>query len=140
VVRPALASDGDIGLWPFDGSLAELLESRDVVICETYPADAYRHLGLMLPGRKRWTKREAKDSRSHWPQFQHWVHRNGAVLEDRLVSMMEQGFGDEAVGEDRFDATVGLMSMMEVVAGVRSESPCLSPEIREVEGWILGMA
>ena len=47
----------DIGLWPFDGALVDLLESRSIVIVETYPTEFYGHLGFCLGSGKR--QREA---------------------------------------------------------------------------------
>jgi hypothetical protein len=48
------------------------------------------------------------------------------------------GFTDHPSGEDRFDAVLGLIAMVAVVAG---EHPSAVPDTREVkqlEGWILG--
>lgn len=37
---------GEISIWPFDGGLPELLNSRRLVVAETYPGEIYPHLGL----------------------------------------------------------------------------------------------
>ena len=50
VVQPARKA-GAL-LWPFDGDLAALSESGRLVICETYPAEAYGHVGVRLPFRR----------------------------------------------------------------------------------------
>ena len=41
VLTPALGSDKSVVLWPFDGSLDQLLKPGNVVIVETYPAECY---------------------------------------------------------------------------------------------------
>jgi hypothetical protein len=53
--REVLAPNRDrIGIWPFDGTLAECLARTPVVIAETYPGEAYGHLRI---GRvPRWSK------------------------------------------------------------------------------------
>jgi hypothetical protein len=50
---------------------------------------------------------------------------------------VQDGFGSGADGEDRFDALVGLIGMLEVLATGRE--PTVGPDPR-VEGWILGQA
>ena len=35
-----------IRLWPFEGALRDLCSPLSVVVCETYPAEFYGHLGL----------------------------------------------------------------------------------------------
>jgi hypothetical protein len=45
VLLPAL-EDPSVALWPFDGPLDALLARTCTVIAETYPAEAYGHLGL----------------------------------------------------------------------------------------------
>jgi hypothetical protein len=50
VLTPALNdAEMDVGLWPFDGSLDELVRQRQIVTVETYPAEACTHLGLSPP-------------------------------------------------------------------------------------------
>ncbi|ANL39280.1 DUF429 domain-containing protein [Rhizobium phaseoli] len=44
----------EIGLWPFDGNLAELAGSKPIIITETYPGDVYRQIGMPRNG---WSKR-----------------------------------------------------------------------------------
>jgi hypothetical protein len=44
ILQPAMR-EGAM-LWPFDGSLAELSQSNRLVLCETYPAEAYGHIGV----------------------------------------------------------------------------------------------
>jgi hypothetical protein len=47
-------------------------------------------------------------------------------------------FGAGKGGEDRFDALVGVSSMLEVVLGHRQEGAPHSDDVRKIEGWILG--
>ncbi len=51
-------------------------------------------------------------------------------------------FGDAATGEDRFDAFLGLIGMLNIVLGQRDPGPPTSvpEEVLAVEGWILGQA
>lgn len=138
-LQPALRSGADVvGLWPFDGALPELLETRKVILCETYPAEAYRHLGLTSDG-GRWSKRKVEDRARLGPQLERWAQSIRIALHRDLLQQMSAGFGVDSHGEDRFDATVGLLSMIGVARGAIPESRPLTPEIRQVEGWILGM-
>ena len=41
VLAPALCDDKSVVLWPFDGTLDELLKPGNVLIVETYPAECY---------------------------------------------------------------------------------------------------
>ena len=61
-------------------------------------------------------------------------------LDAALVEALGDGFGADAFGEDRFDALVGLLGMLNVVLGYRPPGDPLAPEIAQIEGWILGMA
>lgn len=55
-MRPHL---DEVGLWPFDGSIQDLLLAHDIVLVETYPGDAYGQLGI--PSRPIWSKRKQED-------------------------------------------------------------------------------
>ncbi len=116
VLAPALRSEEhDLALWPFHGELATLARTHRIVACETYPAEAYRHLGFPRRG---WSKRNAADRR-------------------RLVG---RDFLDGPAGEDPFDAFVALQLMLDVVAGRLPPHPFpeLPPSVAQREGWILG--
>jgi hypothetical protein len=41
LLSPALNNIPNVKLWPFDGSLADLLKPGNTVIVETYPAEYY---------------------------------------------------------------------------------------------------
>ncbi len=53
VLAPALQAGVDLALWPFQGSLNELLARHRFVVAETYPAEVYGHLRLDLHGGRR---------------------------------------------------------------------------------------
>ena len=65
VLAPALRESSlDLALWPFDGTLDELLERRQTVVAETYPTEFYRHLGITLTGSKRAHSQRAAQARA----------------------------------------------------------------------------
>ncbi len=137
VLGPALRDrPGQVGLWPFQGDLREMLERFPCVVAETYPAEACVHLGLTAPGRG-WSKRVSADRREQSRRVRQGVEGRLRLAPD-LVAQIESGFGDDKSGEDPFDAFVGLVSMLDVVAGRRPAAPALADEVRRVEGWILG--
>jgi hypothetical protein len=45
LLAPAVR-DGSIALWPFDGSLSDLLDGQRIVVAEIYPAETYGHVSL----------------------------------------------------------------------------------------------
>ena len=49
---PALAAGRDLALWPFDGSLPDLLSRHEIVAAETYPGGGRRQSGA-CPGARR---------------------------------------------------------------------------------------
>jgi hypothetical protein len=131
VIQPSL----DIArLWPFDGDLSTLLGEPGVTIAEIYPAEAYSHLGVKFgSGRGRGkTSREARRVATR-----HWLADFGVGrirLANATLSWVDWGF----LAEDDFDAMAGLLSMLQVLTGQRSDGAPDTPEIRQVEGWILG--
>jgi hypothetical protein len=48
------------------------------------------------------------------------------------------GFGADAAGEDRFDCILGLLCVLNVLAGNRPDTAPNDPWIRRWEGWVLG--
>jgi hypothetical protein len=57
VLVPALrATEIDLTIWPFSGTLYELIRPGRIVVAETYPAEFYAHLGVAFapsrPGRR----------------------------------------------------------------------------------------
>lgn len=138
VLAPALTSlERRVSLWPFDGHLDELLVSSDVVVAETYPAEACRALGVPFPGRG-WSKRRQRDRRDKAAPIFDWFRRTGVQCSDHLAIQVQDGFGEDPSGEDRFDAVVGVLSMVEVALGLRRAEFPDDNDVRHVEGWILG--
>jgi hypothetical protein len=142
VILPALREEAiDAAVWPFDGPLEELLSTRSIVLCETYPADAYSYLGvdLAVPGtRKRASKRDQVTRARQATPLLAWAKQARVDLSADLATEIHDGFGGGRDGEDRFDAVVGLFGMLEVVAGRRPAGNPSTPEAAEIEGWILG--
>jgi len=79
----------DIGLWPFDGRLADLLDTRPCVIAETYPGDVYRQLGMPRGG---WSKRRQVDRQRIAKMMIPWLEARPDVDAHDLLPMIEDGF------------------------------------------------
>jgi hypothetical protein len=134
IIRPALVRDAR--LWPFKGTLGELSQSPGCVLCETYPQEAYSHVGLRFrPGGG---KRRQEDRRCAGSQILSWAESHNVRLADDARKELIEGFGPSKSGEDPFDALVGLLSMVEVVDGRRDEGGVSAREALIWEGWILG--
>jgi hypothetical protein len=125
----------DIGLWPFDGSLVDLLDTRSCVIAETYPGDVYRQLSMPRGG---WSKRRQADRQRIAKMMIPWLEVRPDIDAHAFLPMIEDGFGADKAGEDRFDAAVGLLGMLDVVDGRRDEGAPDIDGVRRWEGWILG--
>ncbi len=141
VIAPALRDRrAEMGVWPFDGTLAELLCSRRIVLAETYPGEIYGHLGLVFPRARKGGggKRTQAGRRAVTGALRAWTRRAGVVLAPDLARLVADGFGAAPAGEDPFDATVGVLGMLNVVLGRRPSGEPDAPAIRTVEGWILG--
>jgi SAM-dependent methyltransferase len=131
---PVLSShDPSVAVWPFDGELHELLRSGGVTVVETYPAEFYRHLGLELG-----SKRNQKDRRTNAPLLLEWAEKLETEPTSEMRAIVRDGFGPSPDGEDPFDATVGLLGMLNVVLGDRPSGEPSDAVIRKIEGWMLG--
>ena len=120
-------------LWPFEGPLPVLAQTTTLTLAETYPAEAYAHVGAkFVPGQ---SKRRKNDRVKATEGVGAWSTHNSIALTPELASLIDQGFGPRAAGEDAFDAIMGLFGMIEVVDGRRhaGEVKCGG-----WEGWILG--
>ncbi len=142
---PALVGRQDLALWPFDGELDALLARHDIVAAESYPAEVYGHLGLWPgggrrpgAGRRRESKRLQAARAGSGSRLLEVAGGLGLRLEPSLRAASADGFGPAPDGEDPCDATVGLLGMVNVVLGRRSPGTPCDPEIRRIEGWILG--
>jgi hypothetical protein len=131
---PALFPESAIRLWPFEGSYRSLLTPGAVAVAETYPAEALRLLGIRLKG----SKRRQSDRQAIASALLGAMDRLGAVPEPQLVGMTGNGFGADAAGEDRFDCVLGLLCVLNVLAGNRPDSAPADSWIQRWEGWVLG--
>lgn len=139
LLLPALASSPHlVRIWPFDGPLAQLHGEAPITICETYPAEAGTHLGILPPGRG-WSKRKQADRAAVGRSLLAHAARVSLVISDPLRQRLEDGFGPLSDGEDPFDATIGLFGMLEVATGRRPASGLLDTTASRIEGWMLGM-
>jgi hypothetical protein len=136
LLAPALRSGADLAIWPFHGNLSHLLANHRLVVAETYPGEVYRHLGLELRGGKR--RQEVR--RGNAARLIAWAKDAMVEVTHDLVGEIEDGFGSDRAGEDRFDAVVGLCGMLNVVLGRRPPGEPDDPVVRRIEGWILGQA
>jgi hypothetical protein len=131
VVSPALQRGAK--LWPFDGPLAALVHASALTIAETYPAEAYAHVGSTFAAGE--GKRRQRDRARIASDVRGWSRINNVTLAPTLGVSFDSGFGPRADGEDAFDAVMGLLSMIEVADSRRAEGPAQSSPW---EGWILG--
>ncbi len=136
VLRPGITAGAH--LWPFDGTLSELATRGGVTLGETYPAEAYGHVGVRFTQGQ--SKRRQSDRRSHSQTIIDWAAFREVSLEAGALNEIREGFGTDAAGEDRFDAMLGLMGMVEVVIGARPEGPLTASWETMWEGWIMGQA
>jgi hypothetical protein len=133
LLLPFLQPGSDAAIWPFDGSLPELLACRRLVFAETYPAEAYGRLGFTMDGRKG----DGACRRRQADPMRRWALLHGAGLDDELAAMIDAGF-DMAGGDDPFDAVAGLLGMLPVAAGQHPAGAPDCSEVRTWEGWMLG--
>lgn len=131
---PARATADPPALWPFMGDLAELLARHHVVIAETYPAEVMRHLGLAMGG----SKRRQSDRTALAAALCAAMARLAAQPSPDLAAAIAEGFGADAQGEDRFDATIGVLGVINVLAANRPDGIPADPWLRRWEGWVLG--
>jgi hypothetical protein len=127
---------GELGVWPFEGELQSLLASKAAVIVETYPGDACVQLGLRAPGRG-WSKRDRADRIQKGPELRRCALQMRADL-NQVEGIVADGFGSSSVGEDQFDAVVGLLGMVAVILGLRVDGAPKDEAVNSVEGWIFG--
>lgn len=135
LLGPAMRGGAPLRLWPFHGSLADLLEPGVVVVGESYPAEACLHLGFAPPGQG-WSKSTVEGRKRVAPAFEAWAARTQVRLDPALRRELRAGFPS---GDDGLDAVLGLGSLLEVVRGRRGEGYPAEERLRRIEGWILGM-
>jgi hypothetical protein len=125
-------------LWPFDGGLADLSQRGLPVLAETYPAEAYGHVGIQL--RAGMSKRRQADRQAAMTGLGVWASTNNVTFRHEATECIEHGFGPSNDGEDAFDALAGLLGMIEVADGRRPQGHGDPSASRQWEGWILGQA
>lgn len=133
VIAPAMKNDSTVKLWPFDGGLRDLLLPGNLVVAETYPAESCRWLlGKPLKGKGKVEVRKGASTALFG-----WARRRGVRLHSDLEQLIEHGF---PMGDDAFDAVIGLFGMLEVVLGHRATGEPRDKQVRTIEGWILGQS
>jgi hypothetical protein len=138
LIQPTLAAGIDLAIWPFEGPLDQLLARHPVVLAETYPAEMQGQIGVRIGRVGFGSKRRKADRQAAAPDLLSTAAALGLELEPALRAATLAGFGDAADGEDRFDCVLGLLGMLNVVLGRRAPDVPADPEIRRIEGWILG--
>jgi hypothetical protein len=131
---PALASASPPRLWPFEGDVAQLVLPGAVVVAEAYPAESLRHLGLTLRG----SKRRQSDRAALAAPLRAVFQGLAAAPDAALAATIADGFGADAAGEDRFDSLIGVLGVINVLAGHRPGGIPDDPWLRRWEGWVLG--
>jgi hypothetical protein len=132
VIRPA-RKEARVNLWPFDGSLDDLLSPDRAVIVETYPGDVYSYIGADGVH-----KRKQSSRASYASQIVKRANATRIEIAANIVQQLRDGFGADAEGEDRFDAIAGLLGMLAVIHGERNVGIPAYEEVHRIEGWILG--
>jgi hypothetical protein len=134
MLLPALVDGQDIRLWPFAGAYRGLLAPGSVAVAETYPAEALRHLGIRLKG----SKRRQVDRAAIASQLAAAMAALMVLPDPELQQALTDGFGSDASGEDRFDCVLGVLCVLNVLAGNRPDTAPVDPWILRWEGWVLG--
>lgn len=123
-----------VRLWPFDGNFRALLAPGAIVIAETYPAEAMRHLNIPTKGSKRRQSDRAAVADALLAAMAHLR----VVPDSEMEAAVRDGFGPDAAGEDRFDCVLGLLCVINVLAGNRPDGTPPDPWLTRWEGWVLG--
>ncbi len=134
LLLPALETGAPLRLWPFEGPLRSLLSPGSVAMAETYPAEAMRHLGIRLRG----SKRRHSDRCATAEALSAAMDGQSAVPDDAMRQALANGFGADAAAEDRFDSVLGVLCLLNVLAGNRPDTAPDDPWIQRWEGWVLG--
>lgn len=133
-LAPGLAAGAPYALWPFEGGLHGLLAPGRAVLAEVYPAEALRHLGLVLRG----SKRAQADRAGLADALRAALDARRIAPDAALSAMIADGFGADAAGEDRFDSVIGLAGLVGVLDGARPDFVPDDDAVRAWEGWVLG--
>ncbi len=131
---PALSAGEDVWIWPFAGAFRTLLAPNAVALAETYPAEALCHFGIQLKG----SKRRQSDRAAVADQLRSAMAALHVLADLALDQALADGFGHDAAGEDRFDSVLGVLCVLNVLAGNRPDTAPPDPWILRWEGWVLG--
>ena len=134
MLLPALPLGSGLRLWPFEGPFRSLLAPGTVAMAETYPAEALRHLAIKLRGSKR---RQADRAAAATPLLDAMTRLN-VTPEPALTLALTDGLGRDPAGEDRFDCLLGVLCVINVLAGHRPDTTPDDPWLTTWEGWVLG--
>ncbi len=134
MLLPAFAAGLPVRLWPFEGPFRSLLAPGTIALAETYPAEALRHLGIRLAGSKR-RQSDRADAAGGLMAAMAALH---VTPEPALIRLLADGCGADAAGEDRFDCLLGVLCVLNVLAGRRPDTAPDDPWIQNWEGWVLG--
>lgn len=120
----------EVSLWPFDGPLADLLARPGVVMAEIYPALFF---GSVVKG----AGKEKGEPRTR--VFRDLLEKARAdgldiALTPSAQEWVEAGFASS----DDFDPMLSVVGMLRHLRTESSLEPPDVPQVREVEGWILG--
>ena len=121
-----------LALWPFDGTLAELIDGGRPIVAEMYPAFLLRTLSVTV-ARKSDPAARAACGRAILRRLEADPRLDlGAVR-----TLLRGGFGSSRAGEDPFDATTACIALARLV--LDDAVPEAPDGARAVEGWILGL-
>ena len=132
LILPARRSADPPSLWPFEGTLAELLRPNSLLIAECYPANAMRQMRLCFTG----GKNNRADRLKVASRFHAIMADLAATPHPSVSASIDSGF-DEKCADDKFDSLIGLLRMLQVIRDPTKDTRP-SPEICRWEGWILG--
>lgn len=121
-----------VALWPFDGTLRDLLAGERPIIAEMYPAFLLRTLRVAVTRKSDPTARAACGR-----TLLRRVSGDSRLDLQTVRSLLRTGFGNTRAGEDPFDATIACIGLAKLLLdGAMPEPP---EAARAVEGWILGV-
>ncbi|MEM6689985.1 MAG: DUF429 domain-containing protein [Planctomycetota bacterium] len=131
-LAPKLARERSFRIWPFEGTIDELVKETNIIVAETYPAVCYAAvLAEVLPCRQ-WllakTKYEAREMAVERLGQLDWLHRACVELPDLSICVKS---------EDHFDAFMAALAQYRLQSsslGLFDEANC-DPV---AEGGILG--
>lgn len=128
-------------VWPFHGRLADLIATQRIIFAETYPAAFYPTLGVTFAPQpdRRWGKRIQQDRQANTAVLLDFLHRHQLTIDPATRYLIKTGFGPHPNGEDKFDALIGLLGLIQLVLDEQPPYEPTDETTRQVEGWILGL-